>query len=129
VGHQIVINGFTWNSETRQGTFHIVNSWAELPEFDLKTEAAKGGALMIQESLCPKGEAPPEVVHVLEQSRACRKRLRLYYGDAATGRGLVGVARPFIGVLGAAYNLQEVGDPDFAGTMGTPVQPDVITIP
>jgi hypothetical protein len=50
-------------------------------------------------------------------------------GDAATGRGLVGVARPFIGVLGAAYNLQEVGDPDFAGTMGTPVQPDVITIP
>lgn len=59
VGHQIVVNGFTWNSETKQGTFHIINSWAELPEFDLKTEAAKGGALVISYSMLPKGEAPP----------------------------------------------------------------------
>jgi len=50
-------------------------------------------------------------------------------GDAATGRGLVGIARPFVGPFGAAYNLQEVGDPDFNGTMGAPVQADVITIP
>lgn len=56
VGHQIVINGFTWNKETRQGTFHIINSWAELPAFDLTTEAAGGGALLIEESLSPYGE-------------------------------------------------------------------------
>jgi hypothetical protein len=42
VGHQIVINGFTWNRDTHEGTFHIVNSWKELPEFDLKTEMARG---------------------------------------------------------------------------------------
>lgn len=56
VGHQIVINGFTWNRQTRKGTFHIINSWAELPEFDLTTDAAAGGALVIEESLSPVGE-------------------------------------------------------------------------
>jgi hypothetical protein len=56
VGHQIVVNGFTWNRETRQGTFHIINSWAELPDFDLTTQAAGGGALVIEESLSPMGE-------------------------------------------------------------------------
>ncbi|MEZ0216626.1 MAG: hypothetical protein ACAH89_05815, partial [Rariglobus sp.] len=56
VGHQIVINGFTWNKETRKGTFRIINSWKELPEFDLTTDAAGGGALMIEESLSPFGE-------------------------------------------------------------------------
>jgi hypothetical protein len=60
VGHQIVINGFTWNKDTREGTFHIVNSWKELPEFDLKTKAATG-ALVIEASLSPKGE-PTEAV-------------------------------------------------------------------
>jgi hypothetical protein len=55
VGHQIVINGFTWNAETHEGTFHIVNSWKELPEFDLKTEAARG-AMNVEQSLSPKGE-------------------------------------------------------------------------
>ena len=58
VGHQIVINGFTWNKETEKGTFHIVNSWSELPEFDLQTDAAQGGALIIEQSLSPKGEEP-----------------------------------------------------------------------
>lgn len=58
VGHQIVVNGFTWNRETRQGTFHIINSWAELPSFQLTTEAAKGGAIVFEESLSPLGEAP-----------------------------------------------------------------------
>lgn len=56
VGHQIVINGFTWNTETRKGTFHIINSWAELPDFDLTTDAAGGGALAIEESISPLGE-------------------------------------------------------------------------
>jgi hypothetical protein len=56
VGHQVVINGFTWNKETHEGTFHIVNSWKGLPEFDLKTEAAKG-AMDVEQSLSPKGEA------------------------------------------------------------------------
>lgn len=60
VGHQIVINGFTWNKETRQGTFHIINSWKELPDFDLTTEAAGGGALAIEESLSPVGEMLPD---------------------------------------------------------------------
>ncbi|MDF3057649.1 MAG: hypothetical protein K0R17_1864 [Rariglobus sp.] len=60
VGHQIVINGFTWNKETRKGTFRIINSWAELPEFDLTTEAAGGGALVIEESLSPIGEVSKE---------------------------------------------------------------------
>jgi hypothetical protein len=57
VGHQIVINGFTWNKETGRGTFRIINSWAELSEFDLATEAAGGGALVIEESLSPLGES------------------------------------------------------------------------
>lgn len=62
VGHQIVINGFTWNKETRKGTFHIINSWAELPDFDLTTDAAGGGALVIEESLSPFGEVLKEAV-------------------------------------------------------------------
>jgi hypothetical protein len=60
VGHQVVINGFTWNKETKQGTFHIINSWSELPEFDLKTEAAMGGAMIVERSLSPRGEPPPQ---------------------------------------------------------------------
>jgi hypothetical protein len=59
VGHQVVVNGFTWNAETHEGTFHIVNSWKELPEFDLKTEAARG-AMEVEQSLSPKGEAREE---------------------------------------------------------------------
>jgi hypothetical protein len=59
VGHQIVINGFTWNETTRQGSFHIINSWEELPQFDLTTEAAKGGVLVIEQSVSPIGEPQP----------------------------------------------------------------------
>jgi hypothetical protein len=65
VGHQIVINGFTWNAKTRKGSFHIINSWAELPEFDLSTDAASGGAMVIRQSLSPKGEPPPKVEKVV----------------------------------------------------------------
>lgn len=58
VGHQIVINGFTWNDETNEGTFHVVNSWADLLEFDIDTKYATGGALIFEASLSPKGEVP-----------------------------------------------------------------------
>jgi len=67
VGHQIVINGFTWNKETQKGTFHIINSWQELPEFDLQTDAAKGGALVIEQSMSPKGEAAAVTVKEVVQ--------------------------------------------------------------
>ncbi|MFA6287733.1 MAG: hypothetical protein WC661_10150 [Opitutaceae bacterium] len=77
VGHQIVINGFTWNKETRKGTFHIINSWQELPEFDLQTDAAKGGALVIEQSMSPKGEvqaaSTKEVVQTITFLRAVGK--------------------------------------------------------
>jgi len=63
VGHQVVINGFTWNSDTQKGTFHVINSWRELPEFDLKTEAADG-AMVIEQSLSPKGEQREEAAKV-----------------------------------------------------------------
>lgn len=64
VGHQIVLNGFTWNADTQQGTFHVINSWKELMEFDLTTEAAQGGTLVIEQSLSPRGEE--EVAEVKE---------------------------------------------------------------
>jgi hypothetical protein len=62
VGHQIVINGFTWNKDTKEGTFHVINSWNELPQFDLKTRDARGGALVIEQSLSPIGEPKTETV-------------------------------------------------------------------
>jgi hypothetical protein len=68
VGHQIVINGFTWNKDTKQGTFHIINSWQELPQFDLTTEAAQDGVLVIEQSLSPIGEAKVETVKEFVQS-------------------------------------------------------------
>jgi len=68
VGHQIVINGFTWNKNTKQGTFHIINSWQELPQFDLTTENAKDGVLLIEKSLSPIGEAKVETVKEVIQS-------------------------------------------------------------
>jgi hypothetical protein len=58
VGHQIVVNGFTWNKETNEGTFHVVNSWAELIEFDLNIRYATDGALVFEASLSPVGEVP-----------------------------------------------------------------------
>jgi len=56
IGHQIVVNGFTWNKETGEGSFHIVNSWAELLEFDLELKYATGGGLIFEASLSPVGE-------------------------------------------------------------------------
>ena len=68
VGHQIVINGFTWNKATKEGTFHVINSWDELPQFDLTTEAAKGGVLLIEQSVSPIGEPQAEIVREVVQS-------------------------------------------------------------
>lgn len=58
VGHQIVVNGFTFNRETGTGTFHVVNSWSELMEFELETKWAADGALVFEASLSPVGEVP-----------------------------------------------------------------------
>jgi hypothetical protein len=68
VGHQIVINGFTWDKDTQQGTFHIINSWQELPQFDLTTEAAGDGVLVIEQSLSPIGETKTAAVKEVIQS-------------------------------------------------------------
>ena len=68
VGHQIVINGFTWNKATREGTFHVINSWEELPQFDITTEAAKGGVLVVEQSVSPIGEPQAESVKEAIQS-------------------------------------------------------------
>ncbi len=54
-GHAIVVNGFTWNKLTGEGTFHIINSWRDLSEFDLPVESAKG-LLVMQWSLSAKNE-------------------------------------------------------------------------
>lgn len=62
IGHQIVINGFTWDSATQKGTFHVVNSWAELMEFDVGTDDVKNGLLVFEKSMSPIGEAKEEVV-------------------------------------------------------------------
>lgn len=75
VGHQIVVNGFTWNKETRQGTFRIVNSWAELPEFDLSTRAAENGNLVFEESLSPFGEIIKTQASVSDKERVTNIRL------------------------------------------------------
>ena len=95
VGHQVVINGFTWNQETKQGTFHIINSWEELLEFDLKTEAAQGGALVIEQSLSPRGEMPAptakEVVKTITFLRVAGKT-NLYEVETNLGRRKVAAA-------------------------------------
>ncbi len=57
-GHAIVVNGFTWNRVTGQGSFHIINSWRDLSEFDLSVEAAQG-LLLMQWSLSAKNEEKP----------------------------------------------------------------------
>jgi hypothetical protein len=95
VGHQIVINGFTWNQATKQGTFHIINSWEELLEFDLKTEAAQGGALVIEQSLSPRGEMPAptarEVVKTITFLRVAGKT-NLYEVETNLGKRRVAAA-------------------------------------
>jgi hypothetical protein len=67
VGHQIVINGFTWDETTQKGSFHVINSWKELTEFDLSTDNAKGGLLVMEKSLSPVGETRTETVKEVVQ--------------------------------------------------------------
>ncbi|MBK9990511.1 MAG: hypothetical protein IPP19_07215 [Verrucomicrobia bacterium] len=68
VGHQIVVNGFTWDSATQKGTFHIINSWNELLEFDLNAEDVKAGLLVFEKSLSPIGEVQTESVKEIVQA-------------------------------------------------------------
>ena len=67
IGHQIVVNGFTWDEATQKGSFHIINSWSELMEFDLTTDNAKGGLLLFEKSLSPMGEVQTESVKEVVQ--------------------------------------------------------------
>ena len=60
VGHQIVINGFTYNHQNQEGTFHVINTWEELPQFDLKLEDAGRGILVMEQSVSPRGQTPDE---------------------------------------------------------------------
>ena len=65
IGHQIVINGFTYNPATRKGTFHIVNSWRVLAEFDVPVEPRDEKNFLMEQSLSPKGEEPEKAVKVI----------------------------------------------------------------
>jgi hypothetical protein len=60
IGHQVVINGFTYNPATKKATFHVVNSWRELAEFDITVEARDERNLLMEQSLAPKGELPEQ---------------------------------------------------------------------
>jgi len=69
VGHQIVVNGFTYNHNNGEGTFHVVNTWEELPEFDLKLEDAGRGILVFEKSVSPIGQ----VTDYAEQERLAKE--------------------------------------------------------
>lgn len=64
VGHQVVINGFTWNPATKKGTFHVINSWTVLSEFDVPVEPRDEKNFIMEQSLSPKGEPPEEAVKI-----------------------------------------------------------------
>jgi hypothetical protein len=59
IGHQVVINGFTYNPATQKGTFHVVNSWRVLAEFDVPVDKSDERRILMEQSLSPRGE-PPE---------------------------------------------------------------------
>ena len=65
IGHQVVINGFTYNPATQKGTFHIVNSWRVLAEFDVPVEPRDEQNFMMEQSLSPKGEEPEKAVKIV----------------------------------------------------------------
>lgn len=64
IGHQVVINGFTYNAATRKSTFHVVNSWRALSEFDVPVEPRDERNILMEQSLSPKGEPPEQAVKV-----------------------------------------------------------------
>jgi hypothetical protein len=65
IGHQVVINGFTYNPTTKKATFHIVNSWRVLAEFDIPVEPRDEQNILIEQSLSPRGEPPEQAVKVV----------------------------------------------------------------
>jgi len=65
IGHQVVINGFTYNAATKKATFHVVNSWRDLAEFDVPVEARDERNILMEQSLSPKGEPPETPVKVV----------------------------------------------------------------
>jgi len=64
IGHQVVINGFTWNAATKKATFHVVNSWRVLSEFDVPVEPRDERNIVMEQSLSPKGEPPEQAVKI-----------------------------------------------------------------
>jgi hypothetical protein len=65
IGHQVVINGFTYNAATRKATFHVINSWRVLPEFDVPVEPRDERNILMEQSLSPKGEVPEQAPKVV----------------------------------------------------------------
>ena len=65
IGHQIVINGFTYNPATKKGSFHLVNSWRVLAEFDVPVEPRDEQNFIMEQSLSPKGEEPEKAVKIV----------------------------------------------------------------
>lgn len=58
IGHQVVINGFTYNPQTKKGTFHVVNSWQVLAEFDVPVDGKDETRILMEQSISPRGEPP-----------------------------------------------------------------------
>lgn len=65
IGHQVVINGFTYNPTTKKATFHVVNSWRSLAEFDVPVEARDEKNVLMEQALAPKGEPPEQAEKIV----------------------------------------------------------------
>jgi hypothetical protein len=65
IGHQVVLNGFTYDQATKKTTFHVVNSWTVLSEFDVPVEDKDGGRILIEQSISPRGEAVEQAVKLV----------------------------------------------------------------
>ncbi|HWA28914.1 MAG TPA: hypothetical protein VG734_24900 [Lacunisphaera sp.] len=65
IGHQVVINGFSYNPTTKKSTFHVVNSWRSLAEFDVTVEARDEKNVLMEQSLAPKGELPEQAEKIV----------------------------------------------------------------
>ena len=56
-GHAVVLNGFTFDSaDPKKNTFHVINSWRDLGEFDVPADTAAKKVVRIDQSISPKGE-------------------------------------------------------------------------
>ena len=93
-GHAIVINGFTWNHQTNQGTFHIINSWDVLYEFDLPVANAEG-MLAWPRSLTPIGRLEaPDAAEQVRRVTLVRSAGRVNIYEVETNLGVHRVAAP-----------------------------------